>query len=74
MEKIKSVLNLKRIYGKPDKAGIIIDKIIKSKFDRFYLDEINQLKVGTDGLDHNKLKLYKTLKGSFRIVPYILNI
>ena len=74
VEKVKSVLNLKRIYGKPEKAGIIIDKIIKSKFDRFYLDEINQLKLGTDGLDHNKLKLYKTLKGSFNIEPYIINL
>ena len=27
-----------------------------------------------DGLDHNKLRLYKTLKGSFRTEPYIENI
>ena len=38
------------------------------------MDEINQVKTGVDGLDHNKLRLYKTLKGSFRTEPYIENI
>ena len=74
VEKIKNVLNIKRLYGKPDKAGLMIDKIIKSKFDRFFLDEINQIRIGNDGQDHNKLRLYKTLKGSFRIEPYLDNI
>ena len=74
IEKIKNLLNIKRLYCKPDKAGLLIDKTIKSKFDRFYLDEINQTKIGNDGQDHNKLRLYKTLKGSFRIEPYLQNI
>ena len=52
----------------------MIDRNIKSKFDRFYLDEINKIKLGNDGQDHNKLRFYKTLKGSFQIEPYILNI
>ena len=51
-----------------------MDKILKGKFDRFYLDEINEIKIGSDGLDHNKLRLYKTLKGSFKQEPYIANI
>jgi hypothetical protein len=74
VEKIKNIFCIQRLYCKPDKAGILIDKIIKSKFDRFYLDEINQVKIGNDGLDHNKLRLYKTLKGSFHTEPYITNI
>ena len=45
-----------------------------SKFDRFYLDEINKTRMGSDGLDHNKLRLYKTLKGSFSQEPYISQI
>ena len=62
------------MYCKPDKAGFIIDRILKSKFDRFFLDQINKVKIGADGLDHNKLRLYKTLKGSFQREPYIENI
>ena len=41
---------------------LLINKYIKSKFDRFFLGEINQTKIGNDGQDHNKLRLYKTLK------------
>ena len=74
VEKIKALFNLKRLYGKPDRIGLIIDKNIKSKFDRFYLEEINQIKCGLDGQDHNKLRFYKTLKGSFKIEPYIVQI
>ena len=74
VEKIKTLFKIKKMYCKPDKAGFIIDKILKSKFDRFFLDQINQVKIGADGLDHNKLRLYKTLKGSFQMEPYIENI
>ena len=74
VEKIKNLLNIKRLRCKPEKAGLIIDKNIKSKFDRFFLDQINQTKLGPDGLDHNKLRIYKTLKGSFSQEPYITNI
>ena len=74
VEKIKNLFGIKRLYCKPDKAGLVFDKIIKSKYDRFYLDEINMAKIGTDGLDHNKLRLYKTLKGSFQTEPYVTNI
>ena len=31
-------------------------------------------KIGSDGLDHNKLRFYKTLKCSFTQEPYITNI
>ena len=36
VEKIKTLFNIKRLCGTPDQAGFKIDKIIKSKFDRFY--------------------------------------
>ena len=47
---------------------------LTGKFDRFFLDEINENKIGSDGLDHNKLRSYKKLKGSFTQEPYITNI
>ena len=62
------------LYGKPEKVGYIIDKTIKGRFDRYFLDEINEIKMGADGIDHNKLRLYKTLKGSFKQEPYIANV
>ena len=74
IEKVKNVLNIQRVYGQPEKVGRIFDKSIKSKFDRFFLDEINLTKIGSDGLDHNKLRLYKNLKGSFKQEPYLSDV
>ena len=45
-----------------------------SWFDRFWLDKSNAPKIGADGFDHNKLRFYKTLKGSFTQEPYITKI
>ena len=44
VEKIKLLLKIPELYGQPDKVGFIIEKRIKSNFDRFYLDEINLIK------------------------------
>ena len=74
VDKIKINLNIRKLYGKSDKVGKTLDKLIKSKFDRFYLDEINLVKIGSDSNDHNKLRLYKTFKGSFKQEPYISNV
>ena len=46
-------------------------KFLKSKFESFWIKEINTVKLGADGLDHNKLRLYKNIKGSFKIEPYL---
>ena len=74
VQRIKTLLDIKRVYGTPDRAGLIIERYIKSKYDRFFLDQINLVKIGTDGVDHNKLRFYKYLKGSFTIEPYIVQI
>ena len=49
-------------------------KKINSTFDRFWLDQINVTKLDSNGVDHNKLRFYKTLKGSFTQEPYVTNI
>ena len=72
IEKVKTLLKLKRLPAKSDKAGAIIDKIIKSKFDKFYLDQINKLRIGNDGQDHNKLRFYKKIKGSLSHIYFRL--
>jgi hypothetical protein len=51
-----------------------INSRLKSQFERFYLDEINRERIGTDGLNHNKLRFYSSFKGSFKSEPYISNI
>ena len=74
VEKIKELLDITRIRCKPSKVNVFVDKILNSKFERFYLDQINLIKIGSDGIDHNKLRLYKLLKGSFGQEPYVTNI
>ena len=46
-------------------------KRIQSKFDRFWLDEVNKIKLGPTGSNSNKLRLYSTFKGNFASEPYI---
>ena len=58
-----------RLLGGDAYAGST--ELLKSNFEGFWLDEINKIKLGDDGQDHNKLRLYKTFKGSFRVEPYI---
>ena len=57
VDKNKLLLKIPQLYGQSDKVGFIIEKRIKSNVDRFFLDEINLIKRGSDGLDHNKLRL-----------------
>ena len=38
---------------------------------RVWKNEVDLTKIGDDGVDHNKLRFYRTLKGSFTIEPYI---
>ena len=46
-------------------------KRVSSKFDRFYLDEINAVKLDSNNQDRNKLRFYKTFKGTFSREPYL---
>ena len=72
---IKSLLNIDNLIGSKERMGTHIDNKLKGSFDRFFLDEINQVKLGkNDSLDHNKLRFYNQLKGTFKIEPYIENV
>ena len=48
-----------------------ITKTIHSQFDVFYLNQINKQVVSEDDLDHNKLRFYKSFRGSFTQEPYL---
>ena len=71
VQKIKTFLKIGECSGKPKKVGAFFERKINSVFDRFFLDEITKVNMGQDGLDHNKLRLYKTFKGSFKQEPYL---
>ena len=74
VQKIKSLLGISQLYGCKDRVTKQLGKKLNSIFDRFWIDQVNAQKLDTDGVDHNKLRFYKTLKGSFTQEPYITNI
>ena len=48
VEKIKALFNLKRLYGKPDRIGLVIDKNIKSKFQKLKNQKTKKIKSSND--------------------------
>ena len=70
--KIEKALKIPQNIFFNKSSGKRILSLLKGKFDRYFLDQINHIKiVGTDTRDHNKLSTYKTLKGSFTREPYL---
>ena len=68
---IKTLLNIRNTYGKKEAVSKCFVKCIKSCFDRFWLDQVNDVRLDKDGNDRNKLRFYKTIKGSFSPEPYV---
>ena len=72
IEKLKENLNINyQKNSKIDSIGFHIKKQVKSKFENFWLAEINKVKPGPDNLNHNKLRYYATFKGCFKREEYI---
>ena len=73
VRKIKSLLGFHNLSPqlKPNIVGKKISRFLNSKFEAFWLKEVNTKKVGQDGLDHNKLRVYNQLKGCFKREPYL---
>ena len=74
VKKIKTLLGVSDLHGCKDSVGKFLGKKLNGTFDRFWLDQINVAKLDSNGVDHNKLRFYKTLKGSFTQEPYVTNI
>ena len=74
VQSIKSLLDIPALYGSKDRVSNTLGKRLHSVFDRYWLDQINAPKLDSDGVDHNKLRFYKTLKGSFTQEPYISKV
>ena len=72
VEKIQKILNMPNKTNFKKKSGKLTTSFLKSKFDRYWLDCINETKTtNNDQQDHNKLRTYKTYKCSFSREPYI---
>ena len=73
MKHLKLQLNIPTFNNKcnSETVGKKIKSIVESHFSNLWKQEVNLIKVGNDGLDHNKLRMYRTLKSSFTIEPYI---
>ena len=74
VQTIKKLLGIPTLHGSKESAGAFLGKKLNSIFDRFWLDQINVSKPDSNNIDHNKLRFYKTLKGSFTWEPYVTNV
>ena len=75
INKIKKVLGVSLPnYMKSDRVGLILKKTLQSKFEKFWLNEINKIRPGPDNLDHSKLRSYKKIKCFFGLEPYISQV
>ena len=61
-------------YWSDERVRRIISHTFQSKFDLFFKDEIGHENIGNDGLDHNKLRFYRTFKSCFKPEYYIENV
>ena len=73
VEAIRKLLDIPdaQIFTTAKAVGNIAKKTLQSKFSLFYLKQINDVKLGSDGRNHNKLQFYSSLKGSFKPEPYV---
>ena len=73
VRQIEGLLDIPRHLKYSKTSGKHLTSLLKSKFDRYWIDKINEIKTtGSDTTDHNKLRTYKTLKVSFTREPYIM--
>ena len=70
VNKINNIIKLPKIYYNKV-SGHKILKCVRSKFDRYWLDQIKSVRVGPDGVEHNKLLTYSSFKSHFGTEPYI---
>ena len=74
IKNIKFLFGIAHLRGSKDSVSRFLNRKLRSVFDVFWLDQINTPKCDKDGVDHNKLRFYKKLKGSFTKEPYVTEI
>ena len=71
VRQMESLLGGPGLSSHSRQSGKITNKFINSLFERTWLDKVNEVRLGPDGIDHNKLRTYRTFKGSFTTEPYL---
>ena len=73
VEKLKKQLGIREVPSFRSRSAVSdqYKKRIQSRFDRFWRDEVNKIKLGPTGSNTNKLRFYSTFKGNFASEPYI---
>ena len=74
---LKTLLDIQNYpeYWSEKRVSKHITNKVQSKFEIFFKEQINREKLdAADGLDHNKLRFYKTFKGCFKPEYYISSI
>ena len=76
VDKIKKYFNIPEFASSISPLSISkqVKNAVQSKFDIFWLKEINKMSLDENGVDHNKLRFYKSFKGSFKMEPYLESI
>ena len=64
-------LSIKPEIKSANTVGMYAKQRVESCFDLFWKTQINFKKLDVQGIDHNKLRFYSTLKNSFKREPYI---
>ena len=72
-EKIEKILGIPTFQGhfRKEKVKFKLKHILHSIFDRYWKDKLSEIKTGDDGINHNKLRFYSTIKSSFTSEPYL---
>ena len=79
LARVKSIcklLNIKTLHSQlsHDSVRGQLKQILRSKFEIFWKDELNDPKLGVDNKSHNKLRFYSQFKSCFKIENYVENV
>ena len=71
VRQIETLLGGPSINCHSKQSGKHVNRFINGIFERCWLDKLNEVRIGSDGFDHNKLRTLKTFKSSFTTEPYL---
>ena len=71
VNKMEKLLNIPNLPGLSRTSGKTILTDLKLKFETFWKRKLTEEKIGSDNINHNKLRTYSDLKNNFNIEPYI---
>ena len=71
VQKVENLLNTPKLPSLSRTSGKNILADLQSKFEKFWKLKVTEEKIGSDNINHNKLRSYSALKKSFFLEPYL---